>query len=119
MLPTRFMKRMRVIAVLLVLLTGIGTAAFHFIEGWSWFDGFYMSVITFSTVGYQEVRPLTHAGRILTMFLIAGGVGLVYFAIGAMTQGLLEFELDKAFGKRRMQREIDKLSGHYIICGAG
>jgi voltage-gated potassium channel len=54
-----------------------------------------------------------------TMGVIVAGVGLVYFAIGTMTFALLEFEFDKTFGRRKMLRDIDKLSGHYIICGAG
>jgi voltage-gated potassium channel len=78
-----------------------------------------MAVITFSTVGYAEVHPLTHQGRIFTIFVIVFGVGLVYFAIGTLTAILLEFELDKVFGRRRMERELDRISGHYIICGAG
>jgi len=78
-----------------------------------------MAVVTFSTVGYAEVHPLTHQGRIFTIFVIVFGVGLVYFAIGTLTAILLEFELDKVFGRRRMERELDRISGHYIICGAG
>ena len=97
----------------------MGTAGYHFVEGWSWFDSLYMVVVTFSTVGYQEVHPLSHLGRLFTMGVIVAGVGLVYFAIGTMTFALLEFEFDKVFGRRKMQRDIDRLEGHYIICGAG
>src|SRR6185312_13557921 len=78
-----------------------------------------MVVVTFSTVGYQEVHPLSHLGRMFTMGVIVAGVGLVYFAIGTMTFALLEFEFDKTFGRRKMLRDIDNLTGHYIICGAG
>jgi len=78
-----------------------------------------MVVITFSTVGYQEVHPLTHAGRVFNVALICAGVALVFLMIGAVTQALLEFELSRVFGKRRMEREIAALKDHYIICGAG
>lgn len=105
--------------IALALFTAFGTVGYHFIEHWSWFDSLYMAVITFSTVGYAEVHPLTHQGRIFTIFVIVFGVGLVYFAIGTLTAILLEFELDKVFGRRRMERELDRISGHYIICGAG
>ena len=115
----RAIRKITVIGVLLVTFTIVGTVGFHLIEGWGWFDSLWMVVITFSTVGYSEVHPLSHGGRIFTMFLIACGVGLVYFAIGVLTATLLEFELGKVFGRRRMERDIDKLSGHYIICGAG
>src|SRR5215475_11156320 len=97
----------------------IGTAGFHYIEGWTWFDGIYMVVTTLTTIGYQEVHPLSHAGRIFNMFVIVSGVALVFLAIGALTQALLEFELNTVFGRRKMEREIDRLTDHYIICGAG
>jgi voltage-gated potassium channel len=92
---------------------------FHFIEGWSWFDSFYMVIITLSTIGYQEVHPLSHAGREFNIALITSGVALVFLMIGALTQALLEFELVRVFGKRRMEREVANLRDHYIICGAG
>jgi voltage-gated potassium channel len=100
-------------------MTAAGTAGFHFIEHWSWFDSFYMVITTFTTIGYQEVHPLSHAGRVFNSFLIVSGVGLVFVMIGALTQALLEFELVKIFGKRRMEREVAGLKNHYIICGAG
>ena len=96
-----------------------GTVGFHFIEGWSWFDSFYMVVITLSTIGYQEIHPLSHAGRVFNVVIITAGVSLVFLMIGALTQALLEFELIKVFGKRRMERDIASLRDHYIICGAG
>lgn len=103
----------------IVLLTFVGTAGFHYIEHWSWFDSFYMVVITLSTVGYQEVRPLSTAGRAFDIVLITSGVVLVLLMVGALTQALLEFELSKVFGRRRMEREVASLKNHYIICGAG
>jgi len=96
-----------------------GTAGFHFIEGWSWFDGFYMVVTTLTTIGYQEIHPLSHAGRVFNVFVIGAGVSLVFLGIGALTQALLEFELRNFFGRRKMERDIGRLSDHYILCGAG
>lgn len=109
----------RLIAAALLLLILIGTAGFHFIEGWPWFDGLYMAITTFTTIGYQEIHPLSHAGRIFNLTLIVAGVSLVFLGIGALTQALLEFELRSFFGRRKMEREIGRLSDHYIICGAG
>jgi len=110
---------LRIITSALLLLTVAGTAGFHFIERWSWFDSFYMMVITLSTIGYQEVHPLSHEGRVFNIVVIITGVALVFLMIGALTQALLEFELVKVFGRRRMQREVASLKDHYIICGAG
>ena len=112
-------RNLRLIGIALAVLALLGVVGFHFIEGWSWFDGFYMVVTTFTTIGYQEVHPLSHAGRIFNVGLILVGVSLVFLGIGSLTQALLEFELTSFFGRRKMEREIGRLSDHYIICGAG
>lgn len=112
-------RNLRFLAALLLLVIAIGTIGFHYIEGWSWFDGFYMVITTLTTIGYQEVHPLSHAGRIFNVFVILAGVSLLALAVGALSQALLEFELQSFFGRRRMEREIDRLDGHYIICGMG
>ena len=115
----KVMRHLRMIGAAIVLVALIGMVGFHFIEGWPWFDGLYMVVTTLTTIGYQEVHPLSHAGRMFNVGIIIAGVALVFLAIGALTQALLEFELQSFFGRRRMEREIGRLSGHYIICGAG
>src|SRR5215813_9611676 len=112
-------RNLKLIAVALIVLTFIGMAGFHFIEGWTWFDGFYMVITTFSTIGYQEVHPLSREGRIFNVGLILAGVSLVFLGIGSLTQALLEFSLRSFFGRRKMERDIERLTGHYIICGAG
>ena len=113
------LRNLRFFGLALLGLTAVGTAGFHFIEAWSWFDGFYMVITTFTTIGYQETHPLSHAGRVFNVGLIIVGVSLVFLVIGSLTQALLEFELSSFFGRRKMEREISRLSEHYIICGAG
>ena len=115
----RVFRNLKLIAAALAVLTFVGMAGFHFIEGWTWFDGFYMVVTSFSTIGYQEVHPLSHAGRVFNVGLILAGVSLVFLGIGSLTQALLEFSLRKFFGRRKMERDIDRLKDHYIICGIG
>ncbi len=115
----RAFRNLKRIAAALAAVVAIGTVGFHYIEGWAWFDGFYMVVTTFTTIGYQEIHPLSQVGRVFNVALIIAGVSLVFLAIGAATQALLEFELDKFLGRRRMEREIGRLHDHYIICGAG
>ena len=110
---------LRLIALALVVLVIIGVAGFHFIEGWSWFDGFYMVLTTITSIGYGEIHPLSHAGRLFNSFIIITGVGLVLLLVGGASRTLLEFELQSVFGRRRMEREISRLTGHFIICGAG
>ncbi|HVJ05526.1 MAG TPA: potassium channel protein [Candidatus Saccharimonadales bacterium] len=113
------MRNISVLAAALLCVAIIGTAGFHFIEHWSWFDGFYMVLTTLTTIGYQEVHPLSQAGRYFNVGLICAGVGLVFLILGALGQALLEFEFNNIFGRRKMEREIGRLQGHYIICGAG
>jgi len=115
----RALPNLRLIGLALLLVILAGTAGFHFIEGWPWFDGFYMVVTTLTTIGYQETHPLSHAGRVFNICVIVAGVSLVFLVIGTLTQALLEFELRSFFGRRKMEREIGRLTDHYIICGAG
>ena len=96
-----------------------GSIGFRAIEGWGWFDAFYMTLTTMTTIGYGEIHPLSHHGRIFNSFLIVFAVFSVGFTIATVSQALLQFEFRKAFGRRRMEREITRLSGHYIVCGAG
>jgi len=110
---------LKVLAILLVLLVIVGIAGFHLIEGWSCFDGFYMVLTTITSIGYGEIHPLSHAGRLWNSFVIILGVGLVLLLVGGASRTLLEFELQSVFGRRRMDREINRLTGHFIICGAG
>src|SRR6476646_4232080 len=113
------LRHLRKIGILLLLVVAIGTAGYRYIEGWSWFDGFYMVITTLTTIGYQEVHPLSHAGRVFNVFVIVSGVSLLLLGVGLLSQALLEFELQSFFGRRRMEREISRLDGHFIICGMG
>jgi voltage-gated potassium channel len=78
-----------------------------------------MVLTTFTTIGYQEVHPLSRIGRCFNIGLIVSGVSLLFVFIGVFTQALLESELRDFFGKRKMEHDISRLKGHYIICGAG
>jgi voltage-gated potassium channel len=115
----RALRNLKLVGLALCVLALGGMAGFHYLEGWPWFDGLYMVVTTFTTIGYQEVHSLSQSGRVFNLALIILGVSLVLATIGVLTQALLEFELQSLFGKRRMEREISRLSEHYIICGAG
>ena len=112
-------RRLAFVAILIAVTLATGTIGFYVIEGYSPFDAFYMTLITITTVGYAEIHPLSHAGRIFNSFLIFFGVTTLFFAIGAMTQSIIELELGEYFGKRRHKRMIDKLDRHFIICGYG
>lgn len=107
---------------ILGLISGVllvGTTGYHLIEGWGFLDSVFMTVITLSTVGYGETRPLGDGGRIFTICLILGGIGVMTYAFSTITSIIVEGQLSTAFKRRRMQKAIGKLSGHYIICGGG
>ncbi len=115
----RALRNLKFLLAALLCVILIGTAGFHYIEHWGWFEGFYMVLTTLTTIGYQEVHQLSPMGRYFNVFIIISGVMLVFLILGALGQAVLEFEFNNLFGRRRMQREIDRLEGHYIICGAG
>jgi voltage-gated potassium channel len=114
-----FRHRLYACMILLCCVLVSGSVGFHFIEGWGWFDAFYMTLTTMTTIGYGEIHPLSHVGRIFNSFLIVLAVFSGGFTIAMLSQALLQFEFGKALGRRRMERELAKLTGHYIICGAG
>jgi len=97
----------------------LGTAGYMLIEGWSMNDAVYMTVITVATVGFREVGPLSHAGQIFTMVLILTGVGAFAFAFGSITELFMYGTIQQYLGRTRMEKELKKVSGHYIICGYG
>src|SRR6266704_2714578 len=116
----RLARRFLILRVALSATLVTGTVGFTLIDhNYSVFDAFYMTLITMTTVGYAEVHPLSHAGRVFNAFLIFFGVTTIFIAIGAMTQTIIELEFGDAIGKRRNKRMIDKLKDHYIICGYG
>ena len=96
-----------------------GTTGFVVIEGYPWFDAFYMTVITLFTVGYGEIHPLSFGGRVFNTGLILFGGVVFLMAVGAFTQSIIELELNHFFGKRRLRIMVDKLKDHYIVCGYG
>jgi len=104
------------IALLIVFFTGV--SGYELIEGWPTLDALYMTVITLASVGFMEVHPLSNNGRIFTMFLILGGTGVLVYGISTVTAFIVGGELTDALRRRKMQKKIDRLKGHYIICGA-
>src|ERR1700722_7634051 len=118
-MPSRLVRRIVLITGLLCITLAIGTVGFVLIEGYSWFDAFYMTLTTITTVGYQEMRPLSRSGRIFNSALILFGVSAMFVAVGAMTQTIIELEFEDRYGKRRKERMIGSLRDHFIVCGFG
>jgi voltage-gated potassium channel len=110
------LKEFKYIFILIFTLFFIGTLGYHIIEKWSIFESLYMTIITVSTTGFMEVRPLSEAGRVFTIVLILAGLIFLFYAIGILNAALFERNF---FKERAMQKKISALKNHYIICGFG
>ncbi len=104
---------------MLVLVFGYGIFIYHYIEGWNLLDSFYQVVITLSTVGFGEIHHLSDKGRFHTSLLIMFGVGTYAYLLGSFTEAFIEGRIQVFWGKKKMERRIGRLRGHYIICGYG
>jgi len=82
-------------------------------------NAFYMTVITMGTVGYNEVHEISKTGRLFTVLLIFFGVGYFVYLAGVVVQFMVEGRMRTILGRRRLDKKIDRLNDHYIICGYG
>ena len=101
-------------------LVALAMAGYVVIEGWSLQDAAYMTILTFTTVGYEEVRPLSPTGRIFTMFVMVAGVGVMLYILTSVVHMIVAQEVLKSLVRRhRMRTQMARLSGHFIVCGFG
>ena len=112
-------RRIRRAIGLLAVITVVGTLGYIVLEGWSFIDALYMTVITVGTIGFGEVNTLDTTGRIWTMVLIISGVGALGYATTSVVALAVEGTVRGYFRERRMRAEIDKLNAHYVLCGFG
>jgi voltage-gated potassium channel len=100
-------------------LIAFGTIGFKLILGLAWFDSFYFTLITITTIGYSEPAGMSEGARYFTVVIIISGVSTIGYALSVAAQAVVEFELVATFGKRRMYKDIGKLKDHFVVCGAG
>ena len=104
----------------LAVLVVVGMVGYMIIEGWSLVDAAYMVVLTFTTVGFAEVNPLSPNGRIFTMVLMVAGIGVMFYILTGMVQLVVEQEVLRTIVRRhRMRTQLAKLKGHFIVFGFG
>jgi voltage-gated potassium channel len=101
------------------LIIAFGTIGYMTIEGWPFIDALYMTVITISTVGFKEVNQVDEAGRVFTIILVFSGVGFTLYVAAAIVQFMVEGRIRIIMGRRRLDKKIERLKNHYIICGYG
>jgi len=104
---------------LLVCIVAGGTAGYMVVEGWGAWDAFYMTMVTVTTVGYQEVHPLSRTGQGFTVVLLVGGVGAVLYTFTLLATMVVEGGLPKRLQRRRHERMLTTISDHFIVCGYG
>jgi len=112
-------KKITIASFLLAATFFAGTAGYMLIEKWNFFDSFYMTAITLTTVGFGEVRPLSPQGRLFTVFILLSGFGILTYGITAGISFLLEGELGDIMRMRKMDKRIEEARNHYIICATG
>ena len=108
---------------LMVLVHVIGTLGYHHLgrPDASWIDSFYMTFITVATIGYGEIVDLSRhpMGRLFTVFIAVVGIGTMSYLFSTLVALLIDSDLDGTLRKKRMEKDISRLSGHYIVCGIG
>jgi voltage-gated potassium channel len=114
-----FKSKIYVALTLLVLVMIIGILGYKFIADYTWIDAIYMTVITITTVGFSEVQPLDEFSKIFTVFLILTSVVILGFALSIITEFILSKNNIEELKRKRMQKKIDNLKNHIIICGYG
>ncbi|WP_185958173.1 potassium channel family protein [Fodinibius sediminis] len=108
--------RIGIASVILLIVFVIGSTGYHLIEGMNFFDGFYMTFITITTIGFSELTNLSASGRIFTMIIFLMGIGVISYIASQTTQLIFESEL---FRIRAMKKQLQKMEDHYIIAGYG
>ncbi len=110
-------------AFLLILITAVGTTGYWVIgEGrYTVVDCLYMTVITLTTIGFGEIVDLNGkpGGRLFTIMIALSGIGTLSYIITNFTASIVEGDLSESFRRRRMEKIVDSLSDHYIVCGYG
>jgi len=112
------MQRALTILILLFALTAVGILGFRIIEGWSWIDCVYYTVITVTTVGY-EIDRLSDEGKIFVTLYLVSCLGIFTYSAFQLGQWVVSAEVRSFWELRRMQKQLDQLDDHYIVCGLG
>ncbi len=112
-------RHLKISIFVLLMLVSVGTSGYMIIERWRFLDALYMTVITLGTVGFKEIHDLSDHGKVFTMLLIVVGVSVLGYIVGSLAQIMFEGQIQRIMGRKRVEKMIDALKDHYIICGFG
>ena len=115
-----YLFRHLLIAIIVsIILIFAGMTGYRLIEGWSFLDALYMTVITITTVGYGEIHQLSKAGRIFTVVLIISSFGVMGYIVASIGQTIIAGQIRQVLGRRKLEKKVKRLKNHYILCGYG
>jgi voltage-gated potassium channel len=97
----------------------VGALLFRRVEGFEWFDAFYTALLSVTPIGHGLIPPLSRGGRQVNAFLLVCGVGVVGYVASIATRFVFEGEMGRIFWIRKVQRHVENMNGHYILCGHG
>ncbi len=112
-------RHLKLYVLLLILIIMFGATGYMIIEDWGFLDALYMTVTTLTTVGYGEVHEMSALGRMFTIFFIVVGVVYFLYIAGAVVQFMVEGQIRNILGRRSLDKKIDRMNNHYIVCGYG
>ncbi|MDE3125191.1 MAG: potassium channel protein [Bacteroidota bacterium] len=116
------MKRIHPLVIwagIIVIILFIGVTGFMWVEQWSFLDALYMTVITITTVGYQEIQPLSQNGKLFNIFFIIISFSTFTYALASLTRYIISGEMQLYFKNKKIMNSLDSLQQHVIICGFG
>jgi voltage-gated potassium channel len=112
-------SRLALILLVPALLVTTGTIGYHLTEEFGYFEALYLTIITLTTIGYGDIYPHTVAGRTFTMVLVVGGVFTLFYAAMAAIRTIVSGEVGDIFGRQVMERKLERITHHLIVCGHG
>ena len=113
------LRKARFAFLLLLLIFIAGTLGYHFLEGWTFGESMYATIVTLGTVGYGDFYPVSTEGRMFAVFLIVFGVGTMAYTFAMVMENFMEGRLRKVLGRGKLKKQIERINDHYIICGCG
>lgn len=112
-------RQLRTSLFIILGIVVFGTFGYVYVDQMPLFDSFYMTIITISTVGFSEIHPLSNEGRVITMIIIIASISIGGYSLAVVVRVFIEGELKKSFERRKVEKQINDLKNHFIICGFG